>query len=294
MDQSIFFINGRFLDQKDATISVMDHGFLYGDGVFEAFRLNDGKIFHLDDHIDRLYDSARIIDLDVPYTKEALKDIIIEAVRRSGFSDCYIRPQVTRGLGPLGHNPDTCPKATVVVYVTPTPQMKGNRTIRTIVSCYRRPPAYVLPPESKMTQYLNNILAKIEARKQGVDDAIFLDMRGFVSEGCAWNIFVVKENAVVTPSATSSILNGITRRVAIKLLAGMNIPVTERDVTLSELFTADEVFGTGTASEITPVVEINGRAVGDGHAGTCTRALEQRFKAYIAANGTPINSGHPT
>ena len=266
----------------------MDHGFLYGDGIFDAFRVRNGKIFQFDEHISRLYDSARIIDLDIPLKKDELKNIVIETVQRTGFKDCYVRPQVTRGVGTSGHDPGTCKKPTIIVYVTETPVMKKEKSIKTIISSYRRPPAFVLPPESKMTQYINNILAKIEAKKKGADDAILLDIRGFVSEGCAWNIFVVKDSCAVTPSITSSILRGTTRNVVINLLKELDCQVVERDVSLSELFIADEIFGTGTGSEITPVIEINGRMVGEGKPGPMTTAIEKKFKDFVEKNGTPI------
>ena len=288
MGKPIFFINGQFVDENEAVISVFDHGFLYGDGIFEAFRAYNGKIFQFDEHMNRLYDSARIIDLEIPLPKAEFKKIVIEAVKKSGYKDCYVRPQVTRGVGALGHDPSTCKKPTVIVYVTPTPVMKKSRSIRTVVSPYRRPPAFVLPPESKTTHYLNNILAKMEAKKKGVDDAILLDVRGFVSEGCAWNIFLVKNGCVSTPSITSSILKGITRDAVIHLLGELAIQVQERDISLSELFTADEAFGTGTASEITPIIEINGRTVGDGAPGPVTINVEERFKKLIEKAGTPL------
>jgi len=288
MGKSIFFINGQFVNENEAVISVFDHGFLYGDGIFEAFRAYNGKIFQFDEHMNRLYDSARIIDLEIPLPKAEFKKIVIEAVKKSGYKDCYVRPQVTRGVGALGHDPSTCKKPTVIVYVTPTPVMKKSRSIRTVVSPYRRPPAFVLPPESKTTHYLNNILAKMEAKKKGADDAILLDVRGFVSEGCAWNIFLVKNGCVSTPSITSSILKGITRDAVIHLLGELAIQVQERDISLSELFTADEAFGTGTASEITPIIEINGRTVGDGAPGPVTINVEERFKKLIEKAGTPV------
>jgi branched-chain amino acid aminotransferase len=288
MGKPMFYINSKFVDEIEAHISVMDHGFLYGDGVFEAFRAYDGKIFQLDAHMNRLYDSARIIDLNIPLSKDEFKSIVMETVRRSGYKDCYIRPQVTRGVGSLGHDPGTCKESSVIVYVTPTPVLKKERSLRTIISSYRRPPAFSLPPESKMTHYMNNILAKMEARKRGADDAILLDMRGFVSEGCAWNIFLVKNNQTTTPSVSSSILRGITRDVVIRLLKGMKVSVEEREVTVSELFTADEIFGTATGSGISPVIEINGRAVGDGRPGPITNEIEIKLKELIEKTGTPV------
>lgn len=288
MGKPMFYVNGKFFEEGEAQISVMDHGFLYGDGVFDAFRVYNGRIFQLDGHMNRLYDSARIIDLPIPLDKEEFKKIVMETVRRSGYRDCYIRPQVTRGVGSLGHDPGTCKESSVVVYVTPTPALKKGRSIKTIISSYRRPSAFILPPESKTTHYINNILAKMEARKRGVDDAILLDIRGFVSEGCAWNIFLVKNNGVATPSISSSILRGITRDVVVHLLKEMNIQIEERDITVSELFTADEIFGTGTGSGITPVTEINGRKVGDGEAGPITDETENKLNEYITQTGTSV------
>lgn len=284
----MFYINGEFVDEKEALISVMDHGFLYGDGVFEAFRVYNGNIFQFDEHMNRLYDSAKIIDLEIHLNKEEFKKIIIETVRKTGYKDCYIRPQVTRGVGLLGADPSSCKRPTVIVYVTALPALKKERSIRTIISSYRRPPAFILPPESKMTQYINNILAKMEAKKRGADDAILLDVRGFVSEGSAWNIFLIKDNCVITPSRTSSILLGITRNVVIKLSSGMGFQVEERDVVLSELFTADEMFGTGTGTEISPIIEINGRIVGEGKPGSITNKIEESFRDFVRNNGTPI------
>ena len=167
MGKEMFYINGKYVEEGEAFISIMDHGFLYGDGIFEAFRARKGKIFQFDEHMNRLYDSAKIIDLEMPLTREEFKTIVIETVKRSGYEDCYIRPQVTRGVGTLGHDPGSCKEPTVVVYVTPTPVLKKEKSIRVILSAYRRPPAYILPPESKLTQYLNNILAKMEAKKKG-------------------------------------------------------------------------------------------------------------------------------
>lgn len=284
----MFYVNGKFVEEGEAHISVMDHGFLYGDAVFEAFRAYDGRIFQLDAHMNRLYDSARIIDLNIPLSKEAFKSIVVETVRKSGYRDCYIRPQVTRGVGSLGHDPGTCKESSIVVYVTPTPVLKKERSLRAIISSYRRPAAFVLPPECKTTHYMNNILAKMEARKRGADDAILLDLRGFVSEGCAWNIFLVKNGKAATPSISSSILRGITRDVVIHLLQEMDIPVEERDVTVSELFTADEIFGTATGSGISPVVEISGREVGGGKAGSVTNEIEMRLKGFINKTGISV------
>lgn len=288
MKENIYYVNGQLLPESKAVISVMDHGFLYGDGVFDAFKVYDGAIYKFDEHIDRLFDSARIIDLEVPMSRAEFKDVVVKTIHANGFPDAYVRPQVSRGVGKLGMDPRTCNKATVVVYVTPPPALKASKTIRAIVSSYRRPSGYMLPTESKMTQYLNNILAKLESRGRGADDAILLNDRGFVCEGSGWNIFIVKGNKVVTPSHTSGILRGITRDSVISLLKQDGMQVEEREVVLSELFTASEVFGTGSGTEITPVVEVGGRRVGAGDVGMVTSRAEELFFEDVKRNGTKI------
>jgi len=288
MGKSMFYINGNFVEEHEASISIMDHGFLYGDGIFEAFRAYKGKIFQFDEHMDRLYESAKIIDLNIPLSREEFKNVIKETIRKSGFQDCYIRPQVTRGIGLMGCDPGSCAKSTVVVYVIPPPGMKKERSIRIIISSYQRPSACILPGSSKMTQYINLILARMEAKARGVDDALLLDARGFVSEGPGWNIFLVKGRTVVTPSLASSILVGITRNVLIRLFKESNYSVEERDVIVSELYTADEIFGTGTGTEITPVIEVNGRKIGEGKPGPVTDEMDEKFREFKKDNGTPV------
>lgn len=288
MGKPVFYINGKFVEENEASISIMDHGFLYGDGIFEAFRAYKGRIFQFNEHMNRLYDSAKIIALNIPLSKEEFKNVIIETIRKSGYQDCYIRPQVTRGVGLLGCDPGSCEKSTVVVYVVPLPGMKKDRSIRIIISSYQRPSACILPGSSKMTQYINLILARMEAKARGVDDALLLDTRGFVSEGPGWNIFLVKDRTVITPSIASSILVGITRNVMIRLFKELNYTVEERDVVVSELFTADEIFGTGTGTEITPVIEVNGRKIGEGKPGPVTNRIDEKFKEFKKDNGTPV------
>ena len=288
MGKPTFYINGQFVEEHEASISIMDHGFLYGDGIFDAFRAYKGRIFQFDEHMDRLYESAKIIDLNIPLSKEEFKNVIKETIRKSGFQDCYIRPQVTRGIGLMGCDPGSCAKSTVVVYVIPPPGMKKERSIRIIISSYQRPSACILPGSSKMTQYINLILARMEAKARGVDDALLLDTRGFVSEGPGWNIFLVKGRTVVTPSLASSILVGITRNVLIRLFKESNYSVEERDVIVSELYTADEIFGTGTGTEITPVIEVNGRKIGEGKPGPVTDEMDEKFREFKKDNGTPV------
>lgn len=288
MKENIYYLDGQLLPESKATISVMDHGFLYGDGIFDAFRVYDGAIYKFDEHVDRFFDSARIIDLTIPMSRAEFKEVIVKTIHANGLSDAYVRPQVSRGVGKLGSDPRTCDKSTVVVYVTPPPALKASKAIRVIVSSYRRPSGYMLPTESKMTQYLNNILAKIEANGGGADDAILLNDRGFVCEGSGWNVFIVKGDKVITPSHTSGILRGITRDSVISLLKQDGVHVEEREVVLSELFTASEVFGTGSGTEITPIVAVGGRKVGVGDAGKVTSRAEQLFFGDVKHNGTKI------
>jgi branched-chain amino acid aminotransferase len=288
MGKSVVYIDGKFFGPEEASVSAFDHGFLYGDGIFEAFRAYGRKIFKFDEHMDRLYDSAKIINLQIPITKEEYKRVVVETVRKSELSDCYIRPQVTRGVGLLGADPGTCKKPMVLVYVIPNPSLKKEKSSRTIISSYRRPPGFSLPPESKMTQYINLILSKMEAKAKGADDAILLDIRGFVSEGCGWNIFLVKNKVVITPSIACSILKGCTRDAVIGISKALELKVEEREITLSELFVADEIFGTGTGTEISPIIEVNGRRVGEGTPGPITNEIERKFSELVLKLGTPI------
>ena len=272
------YLNGKFVDEKDAKVSVFDHGLLYGDGVFEGIRAYDGVVFMLKEHIDRLYDSAKSICIDIPLTKEEMINVVLETLRVNNLRDAYIRLVVTRGIGDLGLDPRKCGKPTIFCIAVPMPPLLGEDGIRVITVSVRRLPVDVLNPAVKSLNYLNSVLAKIQANYAGVDEAFLLDDKGFVVEGTGDNIFIVKNGVLKTPPVYQSILKGITRDVVIKLAKEEGIEVVEEPLTLHDLYTADELFITGTAAEIVPVFEIDGRVINDKKVGEITKKLREKFK----------------
>ena len=272
------YLNGKFVDEEDAKVSVFDHGLLYGDGVFEGIRAYDGVVFMLKEHIDRLYDSAKSLCIDIPLTKEEMIDVVLETLRVNNLRDAYIRLVVTRGIGDLGLDPRKCGKPTIFCIAIPMPPLLGEEGIRVITVSVRRLPVDVLNPAVKSLNYLNSVLAKIQANYAGVDEAFLLDDKGFVVEGTGDNIFIVKNGVLKTPPVYQSILKGITRDVVIKLAKEEGIEVVEEPLTLHDLYTADELFITGTAAEIVPVFEIDGRVINDKKVGEITKKLREKFK----------------
>ncbi|HDI10328.1 MAG TPA: branched-chain-amino-acid transaminase [Euryarchaeota archaeon] len=276
------YIDGSFYPKDEAKISVFDHGFLYGDGVFEGIRVYNGLIFKLREHIERLYKSAKHIKLEIPIEKEEMINRVVEAVKKNGFKDAYIRLIVTRGIGDLGLDPRKCPKPSIVIIVQPMGPLLGKEAqekgAKAIISSIRRIPTDCLSAEIKSLNYLNSILARIEANEAGAHEAIMLDKRGFVSEGTGDNVFIVKDNKIITPPNTAGILEGITRNRVMELGRELGYEVSEEEITVHDLYTADEVFLTGTAAEIVPVVEINGRKIGNGRPGPVTKRLMEEFK----------------
>ncbi len=286
----LVYINGEFVPESEAKISIFDHGFLYGDGVFEGIRAYNGRVFKLKEHIDRLYDSAKAIALEIPMSKEEFMNVILETLRVNGLRDAYIRPIVTRGIGDLGLDPRKCGKPTVIVITKPWGRLYGDlyeRGLKAVTVSIRRNPIDALPPNIKSLNYLNNVLAKIEANVKGGDEAIFLDKNGYVSEGSGDNIFIVKNGIVMTPPTVNN-LKGITREVVIEIIRKLRLPFKETNLSLYDLYTADEVFVTGTAAEIAPIVEIDGRKIGDGKPGRITRLLMEEFKKLTEVEGVPI------
>lgn len=286
----LVYINGEFVPASQAKISVFDHGFLYGDGVFEGIRAYNGRVFKLKEHIDRLYDSAKAIDLKIPISKEEFMEIILETLRRNKLRDAYIRPIVTRGFGDLGLDPRKCKNPSIIVIAQPWGRLYGDlyeRGLRAVTVAVRRNAIDSLPPNIKSLNYLNNILAKIEANAKGGDEAIFLDHNGYVSEGSGDNIFIVKNGEVITPPTINN-LKGITREVVIELIKMLGIPFREANISIYDLYTADEIFVTGTAAEICPITWIDGRIVGDGKPGRITRLLMEEFKKLTEREGVPI------
>jgi branched-chain amino acid aminotransferase len=289
MDIVIYF-NGKFVPKDEARTSIYDHGFLYGDGVFEGIRAYNGRVFRLDEHLDRLYDSAKAIDLKIPLSKEDMKKAIIETLMKNNLKDAYIRPIVSRGDGDLGLDPRKCPKPNIFIITQEWGAMYGDlyeKGLTAITVGVRRNAPEAMPPNIKSLNYLNNILAKIEANAKGGDEAIMFDVHGNVSEGSGDNIFVIKNGRIITPPTLNN-LRGITRAAAIELARQKGIEVLETNMGLFDLYTADEVFVTGTAAEIAPITRIDGRSIAEGKPGTITKMLMSAFKELTKTDGTPI------
>jgi branched-chain amino acid aminotransferase len=293
-DELLVYVDGKFYPKSEAKVSVYDHGLLYGDGVFEGIRAYNGIVFKLKEHIDRLYRSAHPIFLNIPLTKAEMSKAVVETLKKNNLKDAYIRLVVTRGVGDLGLDPRKCPKPTVIIITEPTLVLhspeKLEKGISTVITWVRRNSVDAATHELKSLNYLNSILGKIEANNSGADEAICLDKTGFVCEGVGENIFIVRDGKLLTPPLSSGALDGITRAFIIKLATKMGIEVTERNITPNELFTADEAFFTGTAAEVAPIHDVNGRVIGAGKQGPVTKRIMQEFmKALKDPNeGTPI------
>ena len=278
------WIDGKLLDKADAKISVYDHGLLYGDGVFEGIRVYNSKIFEADAHLQRLFDSARAIRLTIPITQQQLKSAIDETFRANGFTDCYVRLIVTRGVGYLGLNPNKCPSPSVIV-ITDTielyPREMYEKGMSVITASVIRNHPNALSPRVKTLNYLNNILAKIEATDAGVPEAVMLNHEGNVAECTADNIFIVKAGTVCTPTTHDGILEGVTRKVILDLCRKHGIPCLEKTLQRHDLYVADECFLTGSGAEVVPVTRIDGRPIGPGTPGTITRRLIEAFHTHV-------------
>ncbi|MCS7254722.1 MAG: branched-chain-amino-acid transaminase [Armatimonadota bacterium] len=287
----LIYINGALVPKSEAKISVFDHGLLYGDGVFEGIRAYGGKVFRLEEHIDRLYESAHCIWLKIPMTKEEMQQAILQTLRANCFKDAYIRVVVTRGVGDLGLDPWRCSNPSVIIIadrIEVFPSEFYERGIEAIIVSTRRNSPQALNPAIKSLNYLNNIFAKIEAKVAGKQEAIMLTIDGYVAEGSGENIFIVKNGCLHTPPAYMGILRGITRGVVMELACRFNIPAYETVLTARDLYTADECFLTGTGAEIVPIVAIDGRPIGDGKPGRITRQLMEAFRELTLNEGTPI------
>jgi branched-chain amino acid aminotransferase len=290
--ESCVYVNGEFLPRSEAKISVFDRGFLYGDGIFEGIRAYQGRIFRLEQHLTRLYRGAKAILLEIPMSQAELQAAVVESVRRSGLADAYIRLVVSRGCGDLGLDPRNChTPATVVVIVDklalyPTEVYASGLEV---ITCFtRRNLSAALNPEVKSLNYLNNILAKIEVAKQNADEGLMLNHAGYVAEATGDNVFTVREGRIFTPPVHAGILEGITRNIVFALAAEMGVPLREEDLTLYQVYSADECFLTGTAAEIVPVRRVDGREIGDGKPGPITKRLMERFKEVTRTEGVPV------
>ena len=281
-NELLIYIDGKYYPKSEAKVSVYDHGLLYGDGVFEGIRAYNGVVFKLKEHIDRLYKSAHPIFLKIPLSKEEMAEAVLETLRKNNLKDAYIRLVVTRGVGDLGLDPRKCPKATVIIITEPKLQLhapeKLENGICTTITWVRRNSVDSATHEMKSLNYLNSILGKIEANNIGADEAICLDKSGYVCEGVGENIFMVINGKLLTPCLSSGALNGITRALVIKVAKDIGIEVIQRNITPNELFTADEVFFTGTAAEIAPISCVNGRIIGLGKMGPVTKQILEAFE----------------
>ncbi|ALS27011.1 branched-chain-amino-acid transaminase [Paenibacillus cisolokensis] len=291
MAQQWIYLNGEFVTKENAKVSVFDHGFLYGDGIFEGIRIYDGNIFKCKEHLDRLYDSAKSIMLDIPLTYEEMQEALVETIRRNGLRDGYIRLVVSRGPGNLGLDPKRCERAWVIIIVEQlaiySEEAYRNGLVSVSVSQRRNIPD-ALNPKIKSLNYLNNILVKIQANLAGVGEAIMVNSQGYVAEGSSDNIFIVKRGVVYTPPCYVGALEGITRNAIIELCGKLGLPLKEEPFTLHDVYVADEVFFTGTAAEVIAVREVDGRVIGEGKAGPITTQLLQEFRKIVTVDGVKV------
>jgi branched-chain amino acid aminotransferase len=278
------WLDGPWCDRASAMVSVYDHGLLYGDGVFEGIRVYGGKIFKLADHLDRLYDSAHAIWLTIPMSKEEMAQVTEEAVRRSGIAEAYVRHVVSRGVGDLGLDPRKCPRPSVIIIVDTIklwPEEVYETGLKVVTAGTPIPQRESLSPRVKSLNYLPHILAKIEGVQAGADEVLMLDSQGHVAEGSGQNIFVVKQRRITTPPVYAGILKGVTRDVVIDLARGAGYDVQESMLNRYDVYTADEAFFTGTASEVVAIRQVDGRLIGLGKSGPVTRDLRARFQALV-------------
>ena len=283
MSQKIY-INGAYFSREDAKISVYDHGLLYGDGVFEGMRIYSGNVFRLDQHLDRLWESARAIALQIPIAREAMADAVNETVRLNGLTDGYIRLVVTRGGNQLGLDPFRCDNPQVIIIADrislyPESYYQDGLDLVTAATIRNHPAA--LSPRIKSLNYLNNILAKIEGLRAGCIEALMLNHKGEVAECTGDNIFVIKKGELFTPPIDAGILEGITRNAVLELAEGLGIATHQTALTRHDLFVADECFLTGSAAEVIPAVRLDGRDIGDGKPGPITRKLNDAFRKLV-------------
>ena len=287
----LIYIDGEFLSKAEAKVSVFDHGLLYGDGVFEGIRSYNGRVFKLDEHLERLYDSAKSIMLQIPIPIETMKEKVLETLRLNHLTEAYIRLIVTRGVGDLGLDPDKCPKPTIIIIadkITLYPPKFYEEGLEIVTVSIRRNYAEAINPRIKSLNYLNNILAKIEGKQAGAEEVLMLNAEGYVVECSGDNIFWIKNEVLVTPPVHMGILEGVTRNSVIDLAREAGMRVEERVFTRHDLYIADECFLTGTAAEVIPVVKIDQRSIGDGQPGKITQKLIDAFRQYANSYGTLI------
>lgn len=285
------YINGTFVDKQDAKISVFDHGVLYGDGIFEGIRLYGGCVFKLEEHLERLEMSAKALMINMPWSRQEISDAVCEACRVNGLTDGYVRLLVTRGEGSLGLSPRSCKQPQLIIIadtISLYPEEFYKQGMKVITSATRRNSIASLPPMVKSLNYLNNILAKIEAQNLGYMEAIMLNNEGYVAECTGDNIFLIHKGVLITPPVVSGSLTGITRMATLEIAEELGVKVREVNVSRYDVWVADEVFLTGTAAEVVPVVEVDARTIGDGTPGPLTQKFLEVFRRKVRCEGTMI------
>lgn len=282
------WLGDKLVNEAEAHVSVFDHGLLYGDGVFEGIRVYNRRVFELKAHIDRLYESAAAIRLPIPKTAEELTAAVLETTEANSVVDGYIRLVVTRGVGTLGLNPFVCEKGMIIIIASNIqlyPEELYEKGMKVVSASTVRNHPLAIPPQVKSLNYLNNILAKIEALDSDVPEAIMYNHQGYVAEATGDNVFVVRKGIIYTPPIQAGSLEGITRNVVIRLAQAEGIRVVETNLTRYDLYVADEFFLTGTAAEVIGIVDIDGRPIGNGQPGPITRQLREKFFAYAQGEG---------
>ncbi len=280
--EPLVYIDGEYHPKSSASVSVYDHGLLYGDGVFEGIRAYNGIVFRLREHIERLYEGLRITRINLQYSKEDMMNAVIDTLRKNNFTDAYIRLVITRGRGNLGLDPRSCPDPTIIIMTEPVAPAHGKEAkekgVTAIISGYRRDMVDGTTHELKSLNYIQSILAKFQALDSGADEVMMLDHRGMVAEFHGSNVFIIKHGVIYTPTSAAGILHGVTRGRVIKLAEELGYEVHERDITPYELLTSDEAFLTGTMAEIVPVVRINGVPIGEGKPGPIAKEVIRAFQ----------------
>lgn len=287
----IVYVDGKYLPKEQAVVSVFDHGFLYGDGVFEGIRSYGGIVFRLDEHLVRLYQSAKTIGMDIPISIKEMEEVVLETIRKNNLLDSYIRLVVSRGYGDLGLDPRKCPKPSIVCIaatITLYPQEMYENGLEVIITSTRKNRHDVLSPRIKSLNYLSNVMAKQELNRAGVLEGIMLTIDGYVAEATADNVFMINNGIIYTPPKFIGILEGVTRNAVMELAKQAGFEVREEVFTPHDLYNADEVFLTGTAAEVIPVVKIDGRLIKDGKPGGITQQLTAAFRASTKWDGTKI------
>ena len=285
------YLDGLIVDEADAKVSVFDHGLLYGDGVFEGIRFYNHRVFRLEEHIRRLYDSAKSILLTIPLTPQEMIAATCAAIRANGLVDGYIRLVITRGVGPMGLSPYKCPKASVIIIVDTISLYSEEAYANglTMATCSSRRPSHdILSPQVKSLNYLNNVMAKVEALQAGAEEGLILNDLGLVAECTGDNVFVIRDGFITTPPITAGALPGITRAAVIDIAKELGIPLAERDLSRHDIYTCDECFLTGTAAEVIAATKLDQRVLGTGKPGPITQKIIARFREIVGTTGTPV------